>query len=176
MTFSLHESIQPNSDFDYPEIVYAHERDEPVKEEFHILKEKLTMPATDGVIARPRLATLLSNSIAKYPATLICGRAGTGKTSLAASFAATFKNVFWYTVESADVDWPVFARYFSGALSGKVFGEHQEIDLHPPDSPIEQREIARFLVNRFSNAYAGPGAGGTHRARRRTPRFRRAVV
>src|SRR5438876_7203576 len=159
MTFSLHESIQPNAAFDYPEIVSAYGDEEPVKDEFHILREKLKTPSNNGVIDRPRIDTILDNSLAQFPATLICGRAGTGKTAIAAGFAAGRKNVFWYSVESTDVEWPIFSRYFSAALSGKVFGEHQEIDLHAAEDTIAQREVARFLVNRFSNAYAGPSAG-----------------
>jgi ATP/maltotriose-dependent transcriptional regulator MalT len=159
MTFSLHESIQPNSAFDYPETVYSYRNEDTVKEEFHILRDKLKRPKMDGLLSRPRLDTILSNSIEQFPATMICGRAGTGKTAIAAMFAAREKNVFWYSVESTDIDWPVFSRYFSAALSGQVFGEHQEIDLHAADDVIAQRDIARFLVNRFSNAYAGASSG-----------------
>jgi LuxR family transcriptional regulator, maltose regulon positive regulatory protein len=155
MTFSLHESIEPNSAFDYPETVFAYRNEEPVKEEFHILRDKLTMPEPDGLVQRPRLEKLLDSSASQFPATLICGRAGTGKTAIAASFAASQTKAFWYSVESTDTDWPVFSRYFSAALSGKTFGEHHEIDLHAADDPIAQRDIARFLVNRFSNAYSG---------------------
>lgn len=159
MTFSLHESIEPNAAFDYPETVFAYKHEEPVKEEFHILQDKLEKPGADGLVARPRLDKLLENSASQFPATLICGRAGTGKTAIAASFAASQESSFWYSVESTDTEWPVFSRYFSAALSGKTFGEHQEIDLHAADEPIAQKDIARFLVNRFSNAYAGPSAG-----------------
>jgi len=159
MTFSLHESIQPNSAFDYPEVVSSYGNEEPVKDEFHILREKLEMPESNGVIARPRIDKILTSSLTQFPATLVCGRAGTGKTAIAASFAEAQKNVFWYSVESTDVEWPVFSRYFSAALSGKIFGEHQEIDLHAGDEIIAQREVARFLVNRFSNAYATPSSG-----------------
>jgi LuxR family maltose regulon positive regulatory protein len=159
MTFSLHESIEPNSAFDYPEAVYAYRQEDPVRDEFHILRAKLKRPEVDAVVARPRIDTLLRSSTEQFPATLISGRAGTGKTAIAAGFAASQKNVFWYSVESTDADWTVFSRYFSAALSGKVFGEHQEIDLHAADAEIAEREIARFLVNRFSNAYAGTSAG-----------------
>lgn len=159
MTFSLHESIQPNSAFEYPETVSAYGSEEPVKDEFHILREKLKTPPYKGVVRRGRIDAILNNSLAQFPATLICGRAGTGKTAIAAAFAAGHKNVSWYSVESTDADWPVFSRYFSAALAGKTFGEHQEIDLHAPEDAVHQRDVARFLVNRFSNAYAGSSNG-----------------
>ena len=159
MTFSLHESIEPNGAFDYPEILYGYSNEEPVKEEFYILRDKLQTPKATGLVGRPRLETILSNSMAQFPATLICGRAGTGKTSIASRFAATQKNAFWYSIDSTDIEWPVFSRYFSAALSGKTFGEHHEIDLHSAEDSIAQREIARFLVNRFSAAYAGSSTG-----------------
>ena len=159
MTFSLHESIQPNAVLDYPETASLYRQEEPVRDEFHILSEKLEMPEFDAMMARPRLDTILTNSMTQFPSTLICGRAGTGKTAIAAAFAAKQDNVFWYSVESTDAEWPAFSRYFSAALSGKIFGEHHEIDTRGADEPIAQREIARFLVNRFSNAYSGPKNG-----------------
>lgn len=160
MTFSLHESIQPDAAFDYPEIVSGGpSEEEATSDEFYILREKLQVPAVDGILRRPRLDTLLAISMERFPATLICGRAGTGKTAIAAKFAAKQKNTFWYSVESTDSEWPAFSRYFSAALSGCHFGKHQEIDMRDGNEPVAQREIARFLVNRFSNAYAGTTQG-----------------
>src|SRR5438270_7168258 len=64
MTFSLHDRVDPNGAFDQsdPRINYPNESEEMASEEFHILRDKLRMPATDGLIGRPRINTLLDKS------------------------------------------------------------------------------------------------------------------
>src|SRR5687767_6272019 len=107
MTFSLHESIEPSGGYDSLEQTpqLRVQAAEPAREDFYLLREKLRVPSTDGFIERPRLNALFARARSQFPATLISGRAGTGKTALAASFAAANDNVSWYTVESTDVCW-----------------------------------------------------------------------
>src|SRR5688572_3018262 len=99
MTFSLHESIAPNGAIDNVESSTREYSFEPhtMRETFHLLREKLVTPDTSGLVARPRMSAMLDRSVAQYPATLICGRAGTGKSKLAASYAATHPNVSWFS-------------------------------------------------------------------------------
>jgi LuxR family maltose regulon positive regulatory protein len=160
MTFSIHESISSGEDqIDHP-YIYQDVHREPAREEFHLLREKLTIPGSDELIERPRIAALLEKSIVQFPATLISGRAGTGKTSIAASFVAGKKNVSWYSVETTDVEWPIFARYFSASLSNSALGGEKRFNnIGPQPRSISPTEIARFLVNRFASAYAGPPIG-----------------
>ena len=80
----------------------------------HVSREKLQIPALGDLLDRPRVNSLLSNSEQQYPATLMCGRSGTGKTALAARFALSRKNSAWYSLEPPDADWRSFAF---GALS-----------------------------------------------------------
>jgi ATP/maltotriose-dependent transcriptional regulator MalT len=82
----------------------------------HILNEKLTIPRCGGLIERPRLVEKLERSLSHYAATLVSGRAGTGKTSIAAVYARTRKRVAWFTVESSDIDWNVFASYLAASV------------------------------------------------------------
>jgi LuxR family maltose regulon positive regulatory protein len=82
----------------------------------HILNEKLEIPCCAGLIARPRLIEKLDRSLGKCAATLVSGRAGTGKTSIAAAYARTRKRVAWFTVESSDIDWNVFASYLAASV------------------------------------------------------------
>ena len=164
MTFSLHDSIAPNGAFDItdPQVHYSDERDDrTVVEEFHILRDKLQIPAVAGLIGRPRIDALLVKSLDQFPATLISGRAGTGKTVVAANFAAERQNVSWYSVESTDVDWSVFSRYFSASLSETVFGPSNgsASKNNVSNKELSETEIARFLINRFSQAYVGPNSG-----------------
>lgn len=87
----------------------------PVK----LFADKLCVPPTAvQKIERPRLFKHLEKSLKQFSATLIAGRAGTGKTTLAAEFAyGGDYNVAWYKVETADSDWKVFFSYLSASLN-----------------------------------------------------------
>ncbi|HJY30292.1 MAG TPA: hypothetical protein VJ306_19830 [Pyrinomonadaceae bacterium] len=86
------------------------------REGVHILNEKIEIPSCAGLIERPRLVKKLERSLSHFAATLVSGRAGTGKTSIAAAYARTRKRVAWYTVESSDIDWNVFASYLAASV------------------------------------------------------------
>jgi LuxR family maltose regulon positive regulatory protein len=86
------------------------------RDDVHILNEKLEIPRSAGLIERPRLIEKLDRSLSQFAATLVSGRAGTGKTSIAAAYARTRKRVAWFTVESSDVDWNVFASYLAASV------------------------------------------------------------
>ena len=117
----------------------------------HFLLHKLRIPETDGLIGRPRLADLLDKSRTSFPATVISGRAGTGKTSLAASFASGFKNVAWMTVEPPDADWRTFLNYFAAAVTGTA-----EMFASPKTGELTQTDIADYLISVFAIAEKTP--------------------
>src|SRR4051794_19080055 len=124
MTFFLHESIQPNAPLDLIERGAADTRPRGRQSgEFPLLLDKLRVPDTRGVLERERLRTMLDRSRSQFPATLLSGRAGTGKTVLAASLASRVPRVAWYTVETADLQWSVFSRYFSQCLANAGLGQ-----------------------------------------------------
>jgi LuxR family transcriptional regulator, maltose regulon positive regulatory protein len=150
MTFSLHESIAPNGAIDSVDPTTRESGFESyqARDSFHLLREKLAAPSAAALVARPRITSLLDRSVAQYPATLICGRAGTGKSRIAASYAAGHPNVSWFTVESTDVDWCVFSRYFAAALSEKASTEVQSACVSSA-----QGDIAKFLLDCFSSSY-----------------------
>lgn len=163
MTFSQHDNTGPNGAFDRIDsdfyLTDANNSGKPVKEEFHILREKLRMSLTEGLIERSRINNLLRKSVDQFPATLISGRAGTGKTAVAAGFAAGIENVSWYSVESTDIEWPVFSKYFSASLAKSVSGTGTPLLNGSYEKDPSETEIARFLINRFSWAYNGPAVG-----------------
>ena len=86
------------------------------RDDVHILSEKLEIPHCAGLVERPRLNEKLDRSLSRFAATLVSGRAGTGKTSIAAAYARTRKRVAWLTVESSDIDWNVFASYLAASV------------------------------------------------------------
>jgi len=146
MTFFLHDSIQPNAPVDMIGRGAAVPQRARMSGEFPLLLGKLRMPINEKFVERPRLSALLERSMTQFPATLISGRAGTGKTACAASFAATLDNTGWYTVETTDQDWNSFARYFSCCLFGAGFRPAKPLD----DERYEpQNAIAKFLVRHF---------------------------
>jgi LuxR family maltose regulon positive regulatory protein len=154
MTFFLHDSIDWNGAFDRSDYSFHPSSfGGGAREDVHILKDKLRVPESNGQIERPRINLLLKKSVSQFPATLISGRAGTGKTALAAGFAARYENVAWFSVESSDISWPKFARYFSECLPGRSTTDLKESLRQDPD----QAEVAQYLVRNASRLRAADG-------------------
>jgi LuxR family transcriptional regulator, maltose regulon positive regulatory protein len=87
------------------------------KDEGHLIHEKLMIPDKDSLIARPRLLSLLIEGLEARAATIINGRAATGKTTLAAGCArGCGRSVAWYKVDAADSELPVFLSYLLEAV------------------------------------------------------------
>lgn len=135
---------------------YSPSGNTPVKpergSEIHLLKEKLEIPRFRSLLTRPRLGDLLRKSVEQFPATLISGRAGTGKTALAADFARSQQHVAWYSVESSDVEWNVFAVYFAACVLQAVDSRSDVRDALPSEMDGSQSSIATFLINVFADA------------------------
>lgn len=119
-------------------------------DDIHILKEKLEIPPSAGLIERPRLVEMLERSLSRFGATLISGRAGTGKTSIAAAYAQTRKNTAWLTVESSDIDWNVFASYLSASVLKAIGSEKHVWDSITAASNPSTVEMETFLLDLFS--------------------------
>lgn len=152
MTYLLHDALEsteaysPSSDPCRGKPVMSE------REDVHILREKLKIPGFRGVLKRPRLDEMLRKSLRQFPATLVSGRAGTGKTTLAAGFARTQDHAAWYTVESADIEWNVFANYFATCVLSSVKSKIAVGDVLPDEIHASQSAIATFLINVFAEA------------------------
>ena len=146
MTFSLHENIEFIEPAKHLEIgAFAKPKTESGGKggEIYLFADKLRVPEFKISVSRPRLNELLAKSSVQFGATLICGRSGTGKTALAADYAREYKNVAWYTVESADTDWATFSSYLTASIfgPGKNFGEIETDSM--------QEKISAFFANLF---------------------------
>ena len=73
-----------------------------------------------GLIERPRLTDALARVHEDLAATLITGRAGTGKTTLAAQYAAQVGSSAWLELDTPDVEWGNFAAYLMSAVAGGI--------------------------------------------------------
>jgi LuxR family maltose regulon positive regulatory protein len=92
------------------------------RDENQLIHEKIAIPAHLGRVLRPRLLTLLGDNLASYNATIINGRAGTGKTLLAASFARrSGRATAWYKVDAADSDFKIFCKYLLTSIKLRRF-------------------------------------------------------
>jgi len=71
----------------------------------NLILDKITPPPHVAHVIRPRLLTLLQASLKSCSATILNGRAGSGKSILAKDFAATCgRRTAWYKVDSADAE------------------------------------------------------------------------
>ena len=108
--------------------------------------DKYRIPDIGPIFDRKRLMDLVSLSVEQYGATLISGRAGTGKTVLAADFSRRQRSAKWYSIEAADAAWPEFAESFAIALginTGRLKGI---LDL-----PSGAAQVSRFLTDCFTH-------------------------
>lgn len=116
MSFTLHDHFDSTESYSPAVDTTAAKSWKGERDGVHILNEKLEIPHCAGLLDRPRLIEKLDRSLSHFAATLVSGRAGTGKTSIAAAYARTRKRVAWFTVESSDVEWSVFASYLAAGV------------------------------------------------------------
>jgi LuxR family maltose regulon positive regulatory protein len=83
----------------------------------HLILDKITVPAKRPRVSRTRLLDMLRGSLNSCTSTIINGRAGTGKTSLAVDFAwRCGRRVAWYKVDASDGDLRVFFQYLAESV------------------------------------------------------------
>jgi LuxR family transcriptional regulator, maltose regulon positive regulatory protein len=150
MSFTLHDHFDSTERYSPAVDITAAKPSRGECDGVHILNEKLEIPHCVGLVERPRLIANLERSLSRFAATLVSGRAGTGKTSIAAAYARTRKSAAWFTVESSDIDWNVFASYLATSVrrvagSKKAVGDSLPVITNPAPAAM-----ATFFFNILS--------------------------
>src|SRR5262245_24589861 len=84
-----------------------------------LILAKLEMPRGSAGIPRPRLFSILDASVGNCTSTIICARAGAGKTTLAHDFAQqSGRAIAWYKLDAPDADFGVFLEYLIACVRG----------------------------------------------------------
>lgn len=123
-----------------------------------LVLDKITIP-TPPRASRSRLLEVLRNNLSSCAATIINGRAGTGKTALTADFARyAGRSVSWYKVDAADIDLREFMEYLLESLSLLRPSIDPDLLLQLTDSLLSDRAelLAESLVFRLSESDAEP--------------------
>ncbi|MCW5959236.1 MAG: hypothetical protein KIS76_03685 [Pyrinomonadaceae bacterium] len=81
-----------------------------------IILEKIRIPEPGSTFPRRRLEELLEKQLEQFGTSLVLGRAGTGKSTVACDLAKNYKNVAWFRVEATDIDWDTFSQYLSSSF------------------------------------------------------------
>lgn len=141
MTLSFHENLdyaESSQSFDFNTSLADYSSDS--EKRIHLFSEKMQVPEFNNQVSRPRLLNLLKKSSEQNGATLVTGRAATGKSALASSFTANYKCVAWYQIDTAENDWNIFSRYLAA-----IFDEDFEELKQSPE------EVSLFVEKLFSN-------------------------
>lgn len=94
--------------------------------DMQLIFEKIIRPFQTS-LARTRLLAMLERSLDSGMCTIISGRAGTGKTTLAAAFAASCNlRVAWYKVDAPDGDFGVFIDYLAASIGQQRPGFNEQ--------------------------------------------------
>jgi len=115
----------------------------------HIILDKITAPDELPGLSRTRLLNTLHGSLANCTSTIINGRAGTGKTMLAADFAhRSGRRVAWYKVDASDGDLKVFFHYLIESIRQwrPLFGQQALMQLVEAASIEDMPLLAEAFV------------------------------
>jgi len=117
--------------------------------EEHFIHEKIAIPMAGPRTSRLRLLKLLTENLVSTNATVVNGRAGTGKTALAADFARhAGRAVAWYKVDAVDNNLRLFCEYLVTAvrLQRPTLGAEQLLELSQVVETVSAELLAYALV------------------------------
>src|SRR5262249_59694308 len=111
-----------------------------------LIASKLTIPTENPRVCREGLLDTLRENLKSCHATVINGRAGTGKTMLAVDFVRRYvRRAAWYKVDAPDISLPVFMEYLVASVA-RV-------------QPGFGRQTLERLARSFGTGGAGRGGG-----------------
>ena len=125
----------------------------------HFIHEKIAIPLATPRISRPRLLKRLTENLYSANATIVNGRAGSGKTMLAVDFSRNLSRaIAWYKVEAADNELRLFCEYLTAAVRRQrpSINATTLIDLAANVEGENAALLADALVFQLSEAKAEP--------------------
>jgi ATP/maltotriose-dependent transcriptional regulator MalT/DNA-binding SARP family transcriptional activator len=116
----------------------------------HASITKITRPSAKGIFPRKRLFQIL-DTCRKYPVTWVSGPAGSGKTTLVASYLDANKlPCLWYQVDEGDSDIATFFYYMG--MAGRKAAPRKKKPL-PLLTPEYLQGISTFTLRYFENLF-----------------------
>jgi len=111
--------------------------------DMQLIVDKISRPFHTS-LRRPRLLAQLDRSLGSGICTIISGRAGTGKTTLAADFAASCnRRVAWYKVDAPDGEFGVFMDYLAASIGRQRPGFNEQA-IRSAAAKVKSAEIPLF--------------------------------
>lgn len=130
-----------------------------LKDDHLLINEKITVPGQKPRTSRPRLLDLLADNVANYTASIVNGRAGTGKTILISDFARrSTRSVCWYKVDAADAELSIFCRYLIATLKRQcpALDERHMLRITETGEGDRAELLAEALVFQLSDSCTEP--------------------
>jgi len=124
-----------------------------------LIHEKISVPGGAARTSRMRLLNLVLTSMTTNNATVIHGRAGSGKTTLAADFARRApRPTCWFKVDAADSDLGMFCRYLMATLKSRCpsLDERHMQQITESDSRDRSGLLAEALVFELADLGSDP--------------------
>ena len=123
-----------------------------------LIDEKITIPPL-GSLSRVRLRALLDKSLSCCNSTIISGRAGTGKTTLALDFARNVGwPVAWYKVDAPEAEIENFFQYLIASIQKQRpnFGGEVLIPLAASTTPERISALAEAFLYELVESESSP--------------------
>jgi LuxR family maltose regulon positive regulatory protein len=124
-----------------------------------LIHDKLSGPVDVPRTTRLRLLNLVLASMTTHNATVIHGRAGTGKTMLVADFARRApRPTCWLKVDAGDADLGVFCRYLTATLKSQcpALDERHMLQITESHSRDRAGLLAEALVFQLTDLGTNP--------------------
>jgi len=124
-----------------------------------LIHDKISVADGAARTSRLRLLNLVLASMTANNATEIHGRAGTGKTTLAADFARRApRPTCWFKVDAGDADLAIFCRYLTATLKSHCppLDERHMLQIAESDASDRAGLLAEALVFQFTDLRSDP--------------------